>query len=47
MVFPNGKILQDPSNFEIAIAAGSPVTPDYPSPFRFTGTINKVTLEVR
>ncbi len=28
MVFPNGKILQDPSNFEIAIAAGSPVTPE-------------------
>ncbi len=25
---------------------GSPVTPDYPSPFRFTGTLHKVTVDV-
>jgi arylsulfatase len=25
---------------------GSPVTPDYPSPFKFTGTIHKVTVDV-
>jgi len=25
---------------------GSPVTPDYPSPFRFTGTLNKVVVDV-
>jgi hypothetical protein len=26
---------------------GTPVSPDYASPFRFTGTIEKVTVEVR
>ena len=25
---------------------GSPVTPDYPSPFRFTGTLHTVTVDV-
>jgi len=25
---------------------GSPVTPDYPSPFKFTGTLHKVTVDV-
>ena len=25
---------------------GSPVTPDYPSPYRFTGTLHKVTVDV-
>ena len=25
---------------------GSPITPDYPSPFRFTGTIEHVTIDV-
>ena len=25
---------------------GSPVTPDYPSPFRFTGTLHQVTVDV-
>jgi arylsulfatase len=25
---------------------GSPVTPDYPSPFRFTGTLRKVAVDV-
>ena len=25
---------------------GSPVTPDYPSPYRFTGTIHTVTVDV-
>jgi arylsulfatase len=25
---------------------GSPVTPDYPSPFRFTGTLRTVTIDV-
>ena len=25
---------------------GSPVTPDYPSPFRFTGTLHSVTVDV-
>ncbi|MGH3505591.1 MAG: LamG domain-containing protein [Nocardioidaceae bacterium] len=25
---------------------GSPVTPDYPSPFRFTGTLRTVTVDV-
>ena len=25
---------------------GSPVTPDYPSPFKFTGTIHSVTVDV-
>jgi arylsulfatase len=25
---------------------GSPVTPDYPSPFRFTGTLRSVTVDV-
>ena len=25
---------------------GSPVTPDYPSPFAFTGTIEQVTVDV-
>jgi len=25
---------------------GSPVTPDYPSPFKFTGTLRKVTVDV-
>jgi arylsulfatase len=25
---------------------GSPVTPDYPSPNRFTGTLHKVTVDV-
>ena len=28
IVLPNGKILQNPSNFEIAMATGSPVTPE-------------------
>lgn len=25
---------------------GSPVTPDYPSPFRFTGTLHSVVVDV-
>jgi arylsulfatase len=25
---------------------GSPVTPDYPSPFRFTGTLHQVVVDV-
>jgi len=25
---------------------GSPVTPDYSSPFKFTGTLHKVTIDV-
>ena len=25
---------------------GSPVTPDYPRPFRFTGTLHTVTVDV-
>ena len=25
---------------------GSPVTPDYPSPFRFTGTLHSVVVDI-
>ena len=32
---------------DIGSDLGTPVSPDYTSPFRFTGTIEKVTVELR
>ena len=36
----------NPGGLTCGANPGSPVTPDYPSPSRFTGTIHKVTIDV-
>jgi arylsulfatase A-like enzyme len=36
----------NPGALAVGLNVGSPVTPEYTSPFRFTGTIDKVTVDV-
>jgi hypothetical protein len=36
----------NPGALAVGLNVGSPVTPEYTSPFRFTGTIEKVTVDV-
>ena len=36
----------NPGALSCGINPGSPVTPDYSSPFRFTGTLHNVTIDV-
>ena len=36
----------NPGALACGLNVGSPVTPEYASPFRFTGTIHKVTVDV-
>ena len=36
----------NPGALSVGLNVGSPVTPEYTSPFRFTGTIHKVTVDV-
>lgn len=36
----------NPGQLCCGVNLGSPVTDDYPSPFRFTGTLREVTVEV-
>ena len=36
----------NPGNLSCGANPGSPITPDYPSPFKFTGTLNRVTIDV-
>jgi arylsulfatase len=36
----------NPGPLACGLNVGSPVTPEYESPFPFTGTINKVTVDV-
>ena len=36
----------NPGGLACGANPGSPVTPDYPSPFKFTGQIRKVTIDV-
>jgi arylsulfatase len=38
--------LLNPGALTCGANPGSPVTPDYPSPFRFTGTLRTVTVDV-
>ena len=38
--------LLNPGALTCGANPGSPVTPDYPSPFRFTGTLHSVTVDV-
>jgi hypothetical protein len=39
-------IMFNPGGMSCGANPGSPVTPDYRSPFRFTGTIHTVTVDV-
>ena len=36
----------DPGGMSCGANPGSPVTPDYRSPFRFTGTLHSVTVDL-
>ena len=38
--------LLNPGALTCGANPGSPVTPDYPSPYRFTGTLHSVTVDV-
>ena len=37
----------NPGGMTCGANPGSPVTPDYRAPFRFTGTLHSVTVDVR
>jgi len=41
-------VVLDDTGFALTCGAnpGAPVTPDYPSPFHFTGAIDRVTVDV-
>ncbi|MEV6171311.1 hypothetical protein AB0L99_24125 [Streptomyces sp. NPDC051954] len=39
-------IMFNPGGMTCGANPGQPVTPDYPSPFRFTGTIHTVTIDL-
>ena len=40
------RIAINPGALTCGANPGSPVTPDYPAPFRFTGTLHAVTVDL-
>ena len=36
----------NPGALSVGLNVGAPVTPEYASPFRFTGTVHRVTIDV-